>query len=368
MSSLSLSRIPRPYQFALLAVLIVAVLWFAVLHKMVSSSSSESTSSSAPPPTSVHSPHRAIAPPLTHHPGVTVKAGAHGVVGASPAHRAAATTHHAASATTKPQTATHAAAAAGTASKAATPAPGASTKPTVVKEIESELKENKIVLALFWNPKASLDQFVQRQLKVVAQVSSGVVATHYAQASQVAEFGVYTQKVLINETPTILMIQPGGHTSTLVGYNDVKSITQAIAEAGNPFAAVSENALVQYRQSVAKACAPVEAKVRKELPTAFSPNASPQQVQQSLHSLLAEEAALIATLRKLPTPAGTDGALLQKDIKAAEHLFAQLRGILTRMVADARSRNTAALVGDIKQLSSVSGGGFEVVADVCPNV
>ncbi len=266
MSSLSLSRIPRPYQFALLAVLIVAVLWFAVLHKMVSSSSSESTTSSAPPPTSVHSPHRAIAPAVTHRPGVTVKAGAHGVVGASSAHHVTvitphhvtAITHHAASATTKPQTATHAATTAGTASKPATPATGAGNKPTVVKEIESELKQNKIVLALFWNPKASLDQFVQRQLKIVGQLSSGVVATHYAQASQVAEFGSYTQKVLINETPTILMIQRGGHSSTLVGYNDVKSIRQAIVEAGHPFAAV-----------------------------------------------LREEAALIATLRELPTPART---------------------------------------------------------------
>lgn len=254
MSSLSLSRIPRPYQFALLAVLIVAVLWFAVLHKMVSSSSSESTTSSAPPPTSVHSPHRAIAPAVTHHPGVTVKAGAHGVVGASSAHHVTvitphhvavitphhvtAITPHAASATTKPQTATHPATAAGTPSKPATPATGAGNKPTVVNEIESELKQNKIVLALFWNPKASLDQFVQRQLKIVGQLSSGVVATHYAQASQVAEFGSYTQKVLINETPTILMIQRRGQSSTLVGYNDVKSIRQAIVEAGHRFAAV----------------------------------------------------------------------------------------------------------------------------------
>src|SRR5271155_4167557 len=124
MSSLSLSRIPRPYQFALLAVLIVAVLWFAVLHKMVSSSSSESTTSSAPPPTSVHSPHRAIAPAVIHHPGVTVKAGAHGAAGASATHHAVVTTHHVAVVTTKPQTATHAATTAGTAAKPATPAPG----------------------------------------------------------------------------------------------------------------------------------------------------------------------------------------------------------------------------------------------------
>ena len=242
MSSLSLSRIPRPYQFALLAVLIVAVLWFAVLHKMVSSNSSESTTSNAPPPTSVHSPHRAIAPAATHRPGVAAKPSAPGAASAAAARDAAATTHHAVSATTKPQTTTHAATAAGTASKPATPAPGASKKPTVVKEIESELKENKIVLALFWNPQASLDQFVRRQLKVVGQASGGVVAAHYALASQVAEFGSYTQKVLINETPTILMIEPRGKTSTLVGYNDVKSITQAIAEAGYPFAALSHGA------------------------------------------------------------------------------------------------------------------------------
>jgi len=332
----------------------------------VSSNSSESTISSAPPPTSVHRLHRPAALAPTHRSGAATKA-AQNAAAATAAQRAAALRHAAATAT-KPQAATHAATHASATSKPATPAPGASTKPTVTKEIESQLKENKIVLALFWNPKASLDQFVQRQLKIVAQLASGAVAAHYAQASQVAEFGSYTQKVLINETPTILLIKPGGQTSTLVGFNDVKSIQQAVAEAGNPFAAVSESALSQYRQAVANACAPLEAKVRKELPTAFSPNASPQEVQRTLHSLLAEEAALLTTLRKLPTPAGTDRALLQKDIRAAERLFAQLRGVLTKMVADARSRNKAALVADIKQLSSVSGGGFEVVADVCPSV
>ncbi len=369
MSSLSLSRIPRPYQFALLAVLIVAVLWFAVLHNMVSSSSSESTQTTPPPPTSVHSAHRAALPPASvHHPASeTAKGAAHTAPSVTATHRAAGTTRHAATATATHASAAHAATRAGTAAKTKTPpAPGASSHTTIVKEIESQLHENKVVMALFWDPKASLDQFVRGQLKIVGQVSSGTLAVHYAEAKQVAEFGPYTQKVLINETPTILIIKPGGATSTLTGFNDVRSIDQAIAEAANPFASVSEDALTSYRQSVARVCAPVESRFRS-LASAFSSTSSPQTVEHTVQRVFAEEAQLIATIRKLPTPAGTDAVLFQKDVRAAEHLFTQLRGIFTRLLTDVRARNTSAAIADLKQLSHVSGGGYEVVAAICPS-
>ena len=365
MSSLSLSRIPRPYQFALLAVLLVAALWFLVVQKMVSSSSSESTTPATHAPTIVHhgvtglihhGPTGAVA--ITHRHTTVVKTAApsvhHGVSGAAGSQGALAA-HPAAS--------THAATAAGTAAKPASSGPA---KSSVVKEIESESAENKIALVLFWNPAASVDRFVHGELKFAGQISSGTVAVHYAPASQVAEYGKYTQKVLINETPTILMVTPGGQATTLAGFNDFRSIEQAISEAANPFAGVSEAALFAYRQKVATACAPVTNRLRNFLPTAFNPSSSEKYVQSSLHAILGQNAALLTTLRTMPTPAGADVALFQKDVKASEHLFAQESVILTQMLTAARHRNKAAFLAAIHQVEHVSGGGYQIIADVCP--
>jgi hypothetical protein len=363
MSSLSLSRIPRPYQFALLAVLLVAALWFLVVQKMVSSSSSETTSPALHAPTNVH---RAPGATTAHHPAALTPAHPAGKTAkpasATASHSAAATSKHAAAASHPVVRTTHVV----VTPKRTTPPSGAGKQTTVVKEIESELGENKVVLALFWNPAAHLDQYVRGQLKLAGQISSGTVSVHYAQASQVAEFGKYTQKVLINETPTILLITPGGQVTTLAGFNEVKSIEQAISEVANPFAAVPESALFAYRQKVAKVCAPVQARMRNFLPTAFNPHSSEKSVQSALHVMLAEEARLIATLRTMSTPAGTDRVLFAKDVAAAEHMFAQLRSILTGMVGAVRQHNSAALASDISQLTQVSGGGYEVVAAVCP--
>ena len=252
MSSLSLSRIPRLYQFALLAVLLVAALWFLVLHKMVTSSSSETPAPAVHAPTNVHR----VAPPPTaapgaHHAGAASAPATHAhAPAASPTHApAGASAKHAAasaksqSASTgaqhKPATATHAPAAAATHAAATTHPPAAATgtgvtgsTTPIVKTIDSQLAANQIVLVLFWQPSSSTDKFVQHELVAAGHLFGNHVALHEALASQVTEFGTYTQKALINETPTIMMITPVKAVTTLPGYTTSASIAQAIEEAG----------------------------------------------------------------------------------------------------------------------------------------
>jgi hypothetical protein len=260
MSSLSLSRIPRPYQFALLAVLVVAALWFLVLQKMVNSSSSETPAPAVHPPTNVHR----VAPPPSaapgaHHaaapgaPATHAKAPAtsptHAPAGASAKHAAAAAKSQSASANAQHKPAAAAApAAAATHAAATTHAPAASTvnesagatgstgvtgsTTPIVNTINGQLAANQIVLVLFWQPGSTTDQFVQRELVAAGHLFGNHVAVHEALASQVTEFGVYTQKVLINETPTIMMITPVKAVTTLAGYTTSPSIATAIEEAG----------------------------------------------------------------------------------------------------------------------------------------
>jgi hypothetical protein len=287
MSSLSLSRIPRRFQVALLAVVVFAVLWVAVLHKAGSGASNESA-----PPASTHAATQ---------PGVAGRAGhgaaaRHGSAAAgrgaasashararSPARAArasrgtaiAAAAHHGASAAQRSQGVagqatqrgapagggtSHAASRTGTSSPrtaassrtgappgaGAVAAPRAPTAPatraaagrtggagssSVLKTLESELGEGKVVLVLFWNPQAVTDQFVQRELQAASHSLGRGVAVQYARASQVGEYGEFAKKVLITETPTILVITPEKQVSALEGFNEAESIKRAVEEA-----------------------------------------------------------------------------------------------------------------------------------------
>jgi hypothetical protein len=243
------------YQFALLAVLVVAALWFFVLRDKVSSSSSETQAPAVHAPTNVHRavPPAAAAPGAHHAAGASTPAQraarAHAGVAAthpgvapthpaaaqrahqqaSPAHApAASATHTAAPATHHAVVTTHAPAA-----PAATKGAGATSSTTpVVKSIEGQLAANKIVLVLFWDPRASTDQFVQRELASAARMFGGGVAVYRALANQVTDFGTFTQKALVTETPTILMITPSKQETAYAGYNTSSAIAQSVEEAG----------------------------------------------------------------------------------------------------------------------------------------
>jgi hypothetical protein len=56
------------------------------------------------------------------------------------------------------------------------------------------------------------------------------VAVHVAHSSQVGSFGTFTRAVQVYSTPTILLINSKGLTSSVTGLTDVFSIEQAVGE------------------------------------------------------------------------------------------------------------------------------------------
>jgi hypothetical protein len=96
--------------------------------------------------------------------------------------------------------------------------------------LQSQLSHGKVVLLLFWNPKASDDvaTFVEA-LRV--SVHDKNVVLHVALASQVSLYGSVTRNVGIFQTPTLLVIGKNGLTVTLTGLSDRFTIEQAISEA-----------------------------------------------------------------------------------------------------------------------------------------
>jgi hypothetical protein len=250
----AMAQLSRPYQIAFVAMAFLVLVWFVALR-----GHSPSSSSSASAPTSAASQAQAAAPTPIYHgaaPGVEgltrAIAKAHGAVATSQqnAKQLQEKSAQASSpSSTAPSPATSATGSQPTSSTPATPASRATASksaartavkphkatasgtPAQQKAVESELKGGKVVLLLFWNPKASVDVAVHKELQAVGRKLGGKIAVHDAEAKQVGSFGSITQAIQVYQTPTILLVNRHGVTTTLTGLTDVYSLEQTIEEA-----------------------------------------------------------------------------------------------------------------------------------------
>lgn len=278
-----MTQLSRPYQIALVVLGLFAAVWFLALRghsastggggssPSSSASSSPSHSSSASPsstsPSSASAPAAKPATPATpYHGSAPGVAGltraiekAHGAVtqseqnarrlqeksaqasgdssrgpaasipsstpktGAEAAHTATPK-----SAATAPKGTSIASSATGARSGSQ---PKAGAARSMQAPVERALERGELVTVLFWNPKGIVDRLVHSELQSVGHASGGNVAVFVAGAKQVGSFGSFTKAVQVNETPTILIVNPRGQATTLVGLTDVFSIDQAIGEA-----------------------------------------------------------------------------------------------------------------------------------------
>jgi len=251
-----MAQLSRPYQIALAALGVLALAWFAVLHRPGSGSSepapapsahiSGASSNSSSPGASTSTYHGA-APGVT---GLTRDiAKAHGAVATSERNAAqlksksAQASNEATSSTASAPAAQHATStashvavhktvvhkpAAAHGSAAATTATQTAAQRVVLKH---ELKQGKTVLLLFWNPKASDDKSVRNALLSISGHLKGQVAVHVALASQVGRYGSMTRNVEVLQTPTLLVVGKKGLAVTMTGLVDQYAIEQAIREA-----------------------------------------------------------------------------------------------------------------------------------------
>jgi hypothetical protein len=276
-----LKQISRPFQIALVAVVVLFALWLIVLRHASSESTSPSASSTSPATSAQPTPSSSSSASSgssgsagssasgssTYHgsaPGVAgltrAIAKARGAVAQSQqnAQRLQSKEKQASSASSAAQ-ATAAKPASTTSAKsvaAATPAPakakakaapqsaakpsstaaGSSARvkagiPALQSQVEAQLKHGQLVAILLWNPQGSVDKVVRRNLQAAKQSFAGKLALHVATSGQVGSFGTFTRAVQVYSTPTILLINPKGATSSVTGLTDSFAIDQAIREA-----------------------------------------------------------------------------------------------------------------------------------------
>jgi hypothetical protein len=288
-----MEQLSRPYQIALVALVLAALTWFLALgHHSSSSSTSGSSSSSQSSPTA-STPTKPAAPASSGKPSSHAAAGggsspiyhgaAPGVEGLTrdiaKAHQAAATsqgvnnkieessqraareageapsstasqsggapgTHAPSQAAKSPAGSATASAPAGShspSSRAASPATTAPKHPAGTsqapgtpsgqKAVEADVAGGKIALLLFWNPAGSTDVAVRGQVQAVGRNHLPVVV-YEGGAGTVASFGAITRQIPVYGTPTILIVGAKGHASTLTGLQDTYTIEHALHEVG----------------------------------------------------------------------------------------------------------------------------------------
>ncbi len=243
-----MSQVSRPFQIALVAMVLLVMVWFVALR----GHGSPSEPTPAPSPSSQSKTYTGAAPGVA---GLSKDiAKAHGAARAEEhsardeAGKSSKLTGEAPSTGAAPSAASSAAHGSGSASKPGVSAasksaaqahektsPGTSAKSAANAKrrqavIKHELARGKVVLLMFWNPKSSDDQSVRGQLHDVSR-RNGRVAVHLALPFEVGQFGGYTQGIQILQTPTILVVGGKGQTTTLTGLNDARTIQQAIGDA-----------------------------------------------------------------------------------------------------------------------------------------
>ncbi|HUB74615.1 MAG TPA: hypothetical protein VL979_11335 [Solirubrobacteraceae bacterium] len=274
-----MAQLSRPFQIALVAVVLLAGVWLFALQGH-SSSPSASTTAAPPTPTVTVTTQPTTSAPAHHASGSAAAAHARssGAAHKSASHTSAArsapagvharhsTRHSPRAAKAKPAHApthaAHAGAAAQPSTRAAKPAAGsrsasagshsgASAKAAPhhgaasgahagsaagaltagQHAVEAELAKGQIVLLLFWNPHGTDDAILHQAVQQVRQAAHGGVAVHEASSAQVARFGSITRGVQVYATPTLFVINKRGQVIVLTGVQDAFAIDQAIAEA-----------------------------------------------------------------------------------------------------------------------------------------
>jgi hypothetical protein len=252
-----MAQISRPFQIALAAMGVLVAVWFFALrgHSSGSSSSGGSPQSQSQPAPAAAKP--GAASPVYHGsaPGVEgltrAIAKAHGAVAASErsaqslqaqSARASSSTPATSSAATTASPRAHSPAATSPAAARVAASGAHSSHPRATRAsallvsskqaaIEGELKRGKVATILLWSANGSIDAVVRRELHLAGQALGGSVVVYEAHPSQVASFGSFTSAVPIYATPTILIVNRRGHTTTISGLTDAFSIEQAIGEA-----------------------------------------------------------------------------------------------------------------------------------------
>jgi hypothetical protein len=216
-----MASLPRPLIALLVATLAAFGLWYVELKPSSPSSSRGSSQGAGAYQSAINQAHQAV----------KTSNAANAKLGAP-----TATTHASSSPTTaKTATATTATTATKVPAKATTAKPAANTNaaPSLaqqVKLINVALASHKVLAVLFYNPAASDDKAMARELRAVP-THKGQVVKLAVPLTELTSFSMITQQVPVVTAPTLVLIDASRQATTITGFADPLEITQRVDSA-----------------------------------------------------------------------------------------------------------------------------------------
>jgi hypothetical protein len=150
-------------------------------------------------------------------PGRTAVAGRHPTTVTTPVHRLASAPKIHLTPTTGTVTPAR------TPTTTATPAEGSNA-------LEQALTAHKVLAVLFYNPYGSDDVAVKQELQSVP-THAGKVVKLTVPLSELSDYTAITNQVPVDLSPTLVIINPAGHATTITGFADTFEIEQRIDDA-----------------------------------------------------------------------------------------------------------------------------------------
>jgi hypothetical protein len=92
------------------------------------------------------------------------------------------------------------------------------------------MADRKVVVLLFWKPKAAEDKAVRKALTGIDR-HKGKVLAHATHVKRIAAYGQITRGADVEQSPTVVVVDRKRKVETLVGFVDRTTIDQAVTDA-----------------------------------------------------------------------------------------------------------------------------------------
>jgi hypothetical protein len=92
------------------------------------------------------------------------------------------------------------------------------------------IAERKVVVLLFWSPRAAEDKAVRKALAGIDR-HNGKVMAHAAHIKRIVAYGQITRGADVKQSPTVVVVDRNRQVRSLVGYVDRMTIDQAVTDA-----------------------------------------------------------------------------------------------------------------------------------------
>jgi hypothetical protein len=113
---------------------------------------------------------------------------------------------------------------------AAVAKPVAPSVATELSTLRNALAAHRVVAVLFYNPASADDQAMKQELAAVP-AHHGEVVTLAVPVSELTQFAAITAQIPVVTAPTLILIDPARHATSMTGYSSQLELDQRVADA-----------------------------------------------------------------------------------------------------------------------------------------